>query len=95
MRHSLRLYRVGRAITSSLDLGKLYDITLDSLIQALPAEAGLMSIYNTEKTVLKIKSTKAARPTVPDTSSHKLFIERFESGMRGTEEVKTLYDRFA
>ncbi len=87
MRQSLRLYRVGRTITSSLDIEKLYEITLDSLLQTLPAEAAIITIYNTDKTKLKVKSSRQLAHGTGQLA-HKLFTERYESGMRDSDEIK-------
>ncbi len=87
MRHSLRLYKVGRTLTASLDVEKLCDITLDSLLQTLPAEAGLMLFYDEELKRLKIKSCRG----LSSKSAEKLLeflSERLEEGSNEAHELK-------
>src|SRR5574340_1157528 len=40
MRQSLRLFEVSRTILSTIDISKLYTISLDAVMQIIPADAG-------------------------------------------------------
>jgi diguanylate cyclase (GGDEF)-like protein len=89
MRRSLRLFKVGRTITASLDTEKLYNITLDSMIQTLPASAGLMLFYNDEGTELKIKSSRNLAPEAI-THLHSFFTDREGDSPSGSTEIEVL-----
>src|SRR3989304_2177937 len=45
MRQSLKLFEVSRAVASTLDINRLYTISLDALIQMVPGEAGILLFY--------------------------------------------------
>ncbi|MBE9528586.1 MAG: diguanylate cyclase [Proteobacteria bacterium] len=89
MRRSLRLFKVGRTITSSLDLEKLYKVSLDSMIQTLPAEAGLMLYSDEETEVLKIKAARGLDPSAGEYLLS-LFTDSAEHTLHGTKEVTVL-----
>lgn len=58
MRQSLRLYEVSKAVTSTLDVNKLYNVSLDALLQIIPGEAGVISFYEDDRKRLEIKAIR-------------------------------------
>lgn len=58
MRQSLKLFEVSRAVTSTLDISKLYNITLDALLQMIPGEAGIIIFYEDEMKSLEMKAIR-------------------------------------
>lgn len=58
MRQSLKLFEVSRAVTATLDISKLYNVTLDALLQIVPGEAGIIFFYEEEMKKLEIKSIR-------------------------------------
>lgn len=58
MRQSLKLFEVSRAVTATLDISKLYNVTLDALLQIVPGEAGMIFFYEEEMKKLEIKSIR-------------------------------------
>ncbi len=58
MRQSLKLFEVSRAVTATLDISKLYNITLDALLQIVPGEAGIIFFYEDEMKKLDIKAIR-------------------------------------
>lgn len=58
MRQSLKLFEVSKAVTATLDVNKLYNISLDALLQIIPADAGLIAFYEEQGTKLAIKAIR-------------------------------------
>ncbi|MBI5453757.1 MAG: diguanylate cyclase [Deltaproteobacteria bacterium] len=58
MRQSLKLFEVSRAVTATLDISKLYNVTLDALLQIVPGEAGIIFFYEDEMKKLDIKAIR-------------------------------------
>ncbi len=58
MRQSLKLFEVSRAVASTLEMSKLYNIAIDALLQILPAEAGIMVFYDDKGENLEIKAIR-------------------------------------
>ncbi|HAO92321.1 MAG: hypothetical protein A2X93_05740 [Deltaproteobacteria bacterium GWC2_56_8] len=58
MRQSLKLFEVSRAVTATLDISKLYNVTLDALLQIVPGEAGIIFFYEEEMKKLEIKAIR-------------------------------------
>lgn len=58
MRQSLKLYEVSKAVTATLDINKLYNISLDAFLQIIPGEAGIISFYEDDGKRLEIKAIR-------------------------------------
>ncbi len=58
MRQSLKLFEVSRAVASTLEISKLYNITLDALLQIVPGEAGIMVFFEDGGKSLEIKAIR-------------------------------------
>ncbi len=58
MRQSLKLFEVCRAVTATIDISKLYNISLDALLQMIPGEAGIIVFYEGEVKKLEIKAIR-------------------------------------
>ncbi len=58
MRQSLKLFEVSKAVTATLDINRLYNISLDALLQIIPGEAGIISFYGEEGKKLEIKAIR-------------------------------------
>ena len=56
MRQSLKLFEVAKVITSTIDLRKLYDISLDAVLQIAPVTGGFSAFYGVNNTNLDVKS---------------------------------------
>ncbi|MBI5643677.1 MAG: diguanylate cyclase [Deltaproteobacteria bacterium] len=58
MRQSLKLFEVSKAVTSTLDISKLYNMTLDALLQIVPGEAGVIVFYEDDMKKFDIKAIR-------------------------------------
>lgn len=58
MRQSLRLFEVTRTITATLDVNKLYNLTLDAMLQIVPADSGLVLFYTNAGAEMEIRSVR-------------------------------------
>lgn len=89
MRQSLKLFDVTRAVSNTLDINKLYNVTLDAILQIVPADAGILIFYDTEAEGLGIKAarhvdTKHAERVL------KLFKERYEKDLKNLGNITVL-----
>jgi len=57
MRQSLKLFEVSRSITTTLDINRLYDITIDAFLQMLSSRAGALAFFDDNRE-LDIKATR-------------------------------------
>lgn len=94
MRQSLRLFEVSRAITSTLDISKLYNISLDALIQMVPSDAGIIVFYEDEMRKLEIKSIRHLGLNAGE-AIVQIFKDGFEKDLRGLESITLLEPEFA
>ncbi|MBE9535776.1 MAG: diguanylate cyclase [Proteobacteria bacterium] len=62
LRRSLKLFEVSKTITSCLEIEKLYDLTLDAMMQEVPSCAGLCLFYNEKRDVLNVRSNRQILP---------------------------------
>lgn len=88
MRQSLRLFEVSRAITGTLDINKLYNITLDALLQMVPGEAGIIAFYE-EGQKLDIKAVRHLGLTVGERILQ-VFRNKFENDLKGLGSITVL-----
>ncbi len=58
IKHSLKLYEVSRNIAATIDMNRLYSLSLDSMLQIVPAEAGILVFYEQETAKLDIKAER-------------------------------------
>ncbi|MEK6532137.1 MAG: diguanylate cyclase [Deltaproteobacteria bacterium] len=58
MRQSLRLFEVSRAVSGTIDINKLYNITIDALFQIINAESGIMVFFEEEGKKFEIKAIR-------------------------------------
>lgn len=58
LKKSLKLFEVNRTITSCLEIEKLYDLTLDALLQEIPGEAGICLFYNKNGNTFVVKAAR-------------------------------------
>ncbi len=62
MRQSLRLFEVSRAISTTLDIPRLYELTLDALLQTVPAESGIATFHESDLRTLAVKASRHIDP---------------------------------
>lgn len=58
IKHFLKLYEVSRSLVTTLDLNRLYSLSLDAMLQIIPAEAGILVFYEQDMAKLEIKAEK-------------------------------------
>lgn len=58
MKQSLRLYEITRAIASTIDVNRLYQTSVDALLQMVDADAGVAVFYEGGAANLEIKAAK-------------------------------------
>jgi diguanylate cyclase (GGDEF)-like protein len=58
IKQSLRLFEVSRAITSTIDISRFYNNTLDAFMQMIPADIGMLVFYNDDGSGLDIKAVR-------------------------------------
>ena len=58
MRQSLNLFEVTRTITTTLDVNKLYNMTLDAMLQIVQADSGILVFYDNAGANLEIRSIR-------------------------------------
>ncbi|MFQ5464416.1 MAG: diguanylate cyclase [Thermodesulfobacteriota bacterium] len=59
MRESLKLFEVSRAITGTLDINKLYEITIDAFLQiGRPEDKAILAFYGDDGKTLDIKAIR-------------------------------------
>jgi len=90
MRASLKLFEVSRAVVSTLEMSKLYNITLDALLQIVPGEAGIMVFLGDgEKEQYKKKPVEIKAIRHMGLDAGEKIIEAFEKNYRG--EIKSMH----
>src|SRR3989304_2428783 len=89
MRQSLRLFEVSRAITSTLDIVKLYNQTLDALLQTVPSQAGIAAFYEPDQKTLALKSARHLN-TGEAEAIIEIFKSRFERDLKGFSNITVL-----
>jgi diguanylate cyclase (GGDEF)-like protein len=62
LRKSLKLFEVSKTIHSCLEIDKLYNLTLDAMMQEIPSCAGLCLFYNETRNELNVKSNRHLAP---------------------------------
>ncbi|MDO8427346.1 MAG: diguanylate cyclase [Deltaproteobacteria bacterium] len=89
MRQSLKLFEVCRAVTATIDISKLYNISLDALLQMIPGEAGIIIFYEDEMKKLDIK---AIRHLGIDAGEQivKAFMESYGKDLQGPGSITVL-----
>lgn len=58
IKHFLKLYEVSRSLASTLELNRLYSLSLDAMLQIVPAEAGILVFYEQDMAKLDIKAER-------------------------------------
>ena len=86
MRQSLRLFEVSRAITTTLDISKLYNMTLDALLQTVPGESGLAAAYEEDHKTLSMKGLRHISPADAERVLE-VFKSRFEKDLKGLPSI--------
>lgn len=90
MRQSLKLFEVSRAVTTTLDINKLYSISLDALLQIIPGEAGLILFYEDEMKKLDIKGIRHLSIEYGEKIVD-VFKDHFERDLRGLDSITILH----
>ncbi|MFQ5442167.1 MAG: diguanylate cyclase [Thermodesulfobacteriota bacterium] len=62
MRQSLKLFEVSWAVTNTLEREKLYQASLDAMLQIVPSDAGFLVNYNVETKKLGVKGRRHIEP---------------------------------
>ncbi len=62
MRQSLKLFEVSWAVSNTLEREKLYQASLDAMLQIVPSDAGFLINYNAETKKLGIKGSRHLEP---------------------------------
>lgn len=86
MRQSLKLYEVSKAVTATLDINKLYNISLDALLQIIPGEAGIISFYEDDRKRLEIKAIRHIGLSTGE-KVLKAFKENFEKDLKDGNNI--------
>ena len=89
MRQSLKLFEVSRAITTTLDINKLYNLALDALLQLVPGEAGIVAFYENEGKSLDIKASRHLN-TCDSDRIMEVFKHRFERDLKGMVNISVI-----
>lgn len=89
MRQSLKLFEVSRAITSTLEISRLYNISLDALLQLVPGEAGITVFYEEEGKKLDIKAIRHLSITAGERVVE-VFRDNFARDLKGLESVTVI-----
>ncbi|MBI1912315.1 MAG: diguanylate cyclase [Deltaproteobacteria bacterium] len=89
MRQSLRLFEVSRAVTSTLDISRLYNITLDALLQIVPGDAGLIMFYEDDRKKLDIKAIRHLSLNLGE-KIVEIFKNGFERDLKGIENIAVI-----
>src|SRR3990170_8404014 len=89
MRQSLKLFEVSRAITTTLDINKLYNLALDALLQLVPGEAGIVAFYENEGKSLDIKAARHLN-TCDSDRIMEVFKHRFERDLKGMVNISVI-----
>ena len=90
MRASLKLFEVSRAVVSTLEISKLYNITLDALLQIVPGEAGIMVFLGDgEKDKYKGKAVEIKAIRHMGLDAGEKIVEALERNYKG--EIKSMH----
>ncbi|MFQ5735671.1 MAG: diguanylate cyclase [Thermodesulfobacteriota bacterium] len=89
MRQSLKLFEVSRAVASTLEISRLYNITLDALLQIVPAQAGIMVFFNDGGDGLDIKAIRHMGLEIGEKIVEALE-KNYRDEIRGLKTVKVL-----
>lgn len=86
MRQSLKLFEVSRTVLSTIEPSRLYDVSLDAVLQIIPADAGILIFYDNAWKKLEIKAMRHINP-VDGEKIAGIFIDRFEKDCREFRNV--------
>ncbi len=94
MRESIKLFEVSRTLNSTIDVNRLYQISLDALLQTVPSEAGILVFYEGEgkRKKLGIKATKHLEQASAK-EIFGLFSSRLMKAMRGKNKTLVVSGR--
>jgi len=89
MRQSLKLFEVSKVITTTIDINKLYNISLDALLQIVPADAGITVFFDAEAKKLEIT---AARHIGTDAAEEivEVFRKSYDKELRALRNITVL-----
>ena len=88
-RQSLRLFEVSRAITSTLDIIKLYNQAIDALLQTVASQAGIAAFYEPDQKTLSLKTARHLNTSQAD-GILAIFKSRFEKDLKGFSNITVL-----
>jgi len=86
MKQSLKLYEVSKAVTATLDINKLYNISLDALLQIIPGEAGVITFYEDDGKRLEVKAIRHIGLSAGE-QVVRTFRENFENDIKGGSNI--------
>lgn len=86
MRESLKLFEVSRTLNSTIDIDRLYHISLDALLQIVPSEAGILVFYEGERKKLEIKAARHLEQTGAEVIVE-LFRRRLVTPIDGKKDI--------
>jgi diguanylate cyclase (GGDEF)-like protein len=89
MRQSLKLFDVSRAVASTIDINRLYTISLDALIQMVPGEAGILVFYENEGEELGLKAVRHLDTKVGEEMA-RVFKARYEKDLKNLENITVI-----
>jgi len=89
MRQSLKLFEVSRAVTTTLDINRLYGTMLDALFQMVPAVGGFVVMYREDHETLELKAIRHIGLSAGE-KVLKVFSDECEKDLRGLGEIKVL-----
>ncbi len=89
MRRSLQLFEVTRAVTSVLDINRLYGISLDALQQIIPSDSAIAAFYENNMKDLDIKALRHI-PMDEGEAVVAAFRQDFEKGLLAAKGITLL-----
>ncbi len=89
MRQSLKLFAVSRTVLSTIEPSRLYDVSLDAVLQIIPADAGILIFYDDAGKKLDIKAMRHINP-VDGEKIAGIFMDRFEKDFMKFKNVTVI-----
>lgn len=89
MRQSLKLFEVSRAVTSTIELSKLYNIALDAVLQIVPADAGIIIFYEDDMKKFDIKAIRHLGLNAGE-KIVQIFKSNFEKDLKHLENITVI-----
>ncbi|HLC18958.1 MAG TPA: diguanylate cyclase [Thermodesulfobacteriota bacterium] len=89
MRQSLKLFEVSWVVASTLDMEKLFDTAIDAMLQIVPAEAGLLAVYQDGSKETEVKAARRL-DEAKCAEMARVFMKRHKTELRGARGISTI-----